>query len=476
VSVETWGDFSSNDLNVAPLPPENPYYEQNQMPVATKQNINPVSIEESVKLPDLDTVPSSAQYGSLSATSNDLDEPLLTGVPSYSFDTRDWVESFPIDHVSDSSPLNQNQHQNTIQNRNKKTSQNHAAQNRTVQNSVAPTHAVNVASNVPAVQQNNLGLDSKQWDGQAVPITETIGTVAEETKILRKASVNQMSLRRSTSQEQHKPAHHRIKEKELEILSSGLDLTPSYATRLKYNEVYGVVVVQANFPLTDIQSILEEIKQLQIDLNLYMGIPAPKEKIELCLFRDEKTYMKFLQEVFPKAPRDRRALYIKIDNKPGTLLVQKTDEFEIDLRHEMTHAIIHTSIATVPIWLDEGLAKYFEVPLKDRAEKNPYMKQIRWNTKLGAVPSLNRLEKLEHTEQMGDREYRDSWAWVHFLIHHSPQSHRLLAGYLQMLSTLPAENTKNQNSTPIPSISLYLDEVVIGAREKYRTHFNSFNK
>jgi hypothetical protein len=73
---------------------------------------------------------------------------------------------------------------------------------------------------------------------------------------------------------------------------------------------------------------------------------------------------------------------------------------------------------------------------------------------------------------MGDREYRDSWAWVHFLIHHSPQSHRLLAGYLQLLSTLPVKNEKNQNSAQVPSISLYLDEVIVGSREKYREHFN----
>ncbi|MDR0703411.1 MAG: DUF1570 domain-containing protein [Planctomycetaceae bacterium] len=471
--AKTLDDFSSNDLNVAPFPPENPYYERNQKPVSSQQSVDSVSISESVELPDPDTVPASAQHSSRLATSNDLEEPLLTGVSSYSFDTRDWVESFPVDHVTDSLSSNHNHNQTvqnqTVQNQNQ-TVQNRVAQTRTVQNSVAQNHAATVVSNVPAGQQGNLGVNSQQWDGQAVPITEMIGTVSEEMKTVRQASLNQTSLRRSAS-EQHTQSPQ-IKDKEIETINLGIDLTPSYAPRLKYCEIYGMVVVQANFPLTEIKSILEEIKQLQIDLNLYMGIPAPKEKIELCLFRDEKTYMKFLQEVFPKAPRDRRALYIKIDDKPGTLLVQKTDEFEIDLRHEMTHAIIHTSIATVPIWLDEGLAKYFEVPIKDRAEKNPYMKQIRWNTKLGAVPSLSRLEKLEHIGQMGDREYRDSWAWVHFLIHHSPQSHRLLAGYLQLLSTLPAENAKNQNSTQIPSISLYLNEVVVGAKEKYREHFN----
>ncbi|MDR3197924.1 MAG: hypothetical protein LBU34_08670 [Planctomycetaceae bacterium] len=452
-NIETLDNFSSDDLNAAPFPPENPYYEKNRTSDAARQNTNPASISESVDLPDLDTVPSSAQYNSQSATPDHSEEPLLSGLSSYSFDTRDWVESFPVNHVSD--PLSSNSNPALT------------AHHRRIPAELESNPKI--ASNIPVSQENTAGINSKQWDGQAMPITEVIGTVSDETKPVKLASVGH------SVSEHHSRTQEKTREKEFESSISGIDLTPSYASRLKYSEVYGVVVVQANFPLTEIKLILEEIKQLQVDLNIYMGIPAPKEKIELCLFRDEKTYLKFLQEVFPKAPRDRRALYIKIDDKPGTLLVQKTDEFEIDLRHEMTHAIIHTSIESVPIWLDEGLAKYFEVSIRDRAEKNPYMKQIRWNTKFGAVPSLHRLEKLEHIGQMGDREYRDSWAWVHFFIHYSPQSHRLLAGYLQLLSTLPAENTKDRDSVRVPPISLYLDEIVAGSREKYRAHFQNYN-
>ena len=33
-----------------------------------------------------------------------------------------------------------------------------------------------------------------------------------------------------------------------------------------------------------------------------------------------------------------------------------------DLRHELTHAILHSVLKDVPLWLDEGLAEYFEVP------------------------------------------------------------------------------------------------------------------
>jgi hypothetical protein len=266
-----------------------------------------------------------------------------------------------------------------------------------------------------------------------------------------------------------------------------INLSPTYQKRLPHVQTCGVVVVQANFPLTEIATILEEIHQLQYDLNRYIGVPEPKEKIELCLFKDEDSYSRFLREFFPKAPTDRRALYIKLEDKPGTLLVQKSKDFEIDLRHEMTHAIIHASVSEVPIWLDEGLAKYFEVPPKDRWRSNPYLSRVRSDARFGIVPSLDRLVRLETIDDMSAKEYRDSWAWTHFLIHRSPETHHLLAAYLQMLATCSPQDEENTGSVlgrfPLtqrrsltPSLKLYLDDIVSNQREAFKEHFASSEK
>ncbi len=251
-----------------------------------------------------------------------------------------------------------------------------------------------------------------------------------------------------------------------------IDLTPSYVKHLPHCEVAGVVVVQANFPLTEIQSILGEIRQLQHDLHIYMGIPAPQEKIELCLFKDEKSYMQFLSSVFPSAPHDRRALYVKIDDQPAVLLLQRTENFAIDLRHEMTHAIVHATIPNIPIWLDEGLAKYFEMPTEKRAAGSPYFKQIVWNVRIKSIPNMEKLEKLRDIDDMGDVEYRDSWAWTHFMIHHSPETHRMLAGYLQLLARL---STTNSASREWPLLSTYLKEALPEWRSTYIKHFKTMS-
>ncbi len=248
---------------------------------------------------------------------------------------------------------------------------------------------------------------------------------------------------------------------------STLDLRPSFSKRLPYSQVCGVVVCQSDTPLSGLQSTVDEITQLQVDLKKYLAIPEANQKIELCVFSTEKAYRSFLEHEFPGAPKDRRALYVKKDG-PGIVLLQRTDDFEIDLRHEMTHAIIHASIESVPIWLDEGLAKYFEPRPEERAFHNPYLGKVRFAARFGSVPSLERLEKLENISEMDDiREYRESWAWIHYLLHGSPQTHRLLAGYLQLLAQ--ADGKK-----PLPKLAPLLRKTVNGPVADYKRHYKSW--
>jgi len=47
---------------------------------------------------------------------------------------------------------------------------------------------------------------------------------------------------------------------------------------------------------------------------------------------------------------------------PSSLLVfaYQRSELPQDLRHECAHALIHLHFQQLPLWLDEGLAEYFE--------------------------------------------------------------------------------------------------------------------
>ncbi|MGL6225139.1 MAG: hypothetical protein ACRC10_00765 [Thermoguttaceae bacterium] len=256
-----------------------------------------------------------------------------------------------------------------------------------------------------------------------------------------------------------------------------LDLTPSYTSYLPYSQVCGVVVCQSDRPLNEMETIINEMDQLQHDLEKYLAIPPAKEKIELCIFSSEKSYLKFLVKEFADAPRDRRALYVKKEG-PGIVLLQKTRDFEIDLRHEMTHAVLHASLEYVPIWLDEGLAKYFEPSPSDRAFSNPYLSRLQRSNMFGLIPSLDRLEKLVDIGDMDNREYLESWAWTHFFIHYSSDTHQILADYLQILAERPPDAARMNQGKQVnqPKIGPLLRQTMKNPRSAFYQHYRQWGK
>lgn len=242
----------------------------------------------------------------------------------------------------------------------------------------------------------------------------------------------------------------------------------------------GPVCCRADFPLIEIEEVQRDIAKLQIDLIKYLGIPEPREGIILCLFNTRETYSAFVKQRYSMAPLDRPALYIK-DNGPGVLLVQRNDDMLLNIRHEMTHAYLNASLRNVPIWLDEGLAKYFETPEGQRGFDNPFLRSVQKNVArlFGKAPSLERLEKLQWIHQMGEREYRESWAWVHFLIHYSPLSQKLLAFYLRTLTPEKQDGISMERSFAIqkttPMTNL-LKNYVPEYREDFVKHFKTWRE
>lgn len=237
--------------------------------------------------------------------------------------------------------------------------------------------------------------------------------------------------------------------------------SPPDVVALPYQEQLGAVHCRADFPLNELEDVRENLTLLQNDLIKYLGIPIPDEPIELYLFSTNELYAKTLKQIYPFAPTDRPALYIK-DGGPGMLFVQRDNQMLLNIRHEMTHAILNASLRNVPIWIDEGLAKYFETPQGKRGYENPFLKEVTLSANRffswGRVPALERLEKLQYINQMGEREYRESWAWIHFLIHRSPETQQLLAGYLATLRPVhqlgisQSEAIKIQKTTPLTNL------------------------
>ncbi len=184
----------------------------------------------------------------------------------------------------------------------------------------------------------------------------------------------------------------------------------------------------AEFRLDAYQGLLDDLAGVQADLVHTLGVEPSRELVELYLFNDATSYTRYLNARYPNVPY-RRALYVK-DNGPGEVFTHLGHDFQIDLRHESTHALLHGSLPMVPLWLDEGLAKYFEVPRDQRANGSPYLSTVRWNARMGTIPRLATLEQKRDLREMGAAEYRYSWAWVHFMLHGPPEARDELVHYL----------------------------------------------
>ncbi len=186
---------------------------------------------------------------------------------------------------------------------------------------------------------------------------------------------------------------------------------------------------RADFSLAPHEPLLAELGRLPTDVSRALSVAPSAEPIELYLFRDRHSYRAFLNTQFPRVPY-RRALYIK-GSGPGKVMAYRHREMDIDVRHECTHAIMHAALDVVPLWLDEGIAEYYEVSAPDRPGNNPHLKWVRWTVPFKRILSLEALESRLELDDMGSREYRSAWAWVHFMLHGSQVAHRELANFFR---------------------------------------------
>jgi hypothetical protein len=224
------------------------------------------------------------------------------------------------------------------------------------------------------------------------------------------------------------------------------------------------LVCRADFSLTPYEPLLAELAQLQVDLVRQLGIPPAAEPIEVYLFHDQATYARYVSRYVPGAPY-RRAIYAK-GRGPGRVFAYRGAQFETDLRHECTHALLHAALPSVPLWLDEGLAGCFELPADQRAFDDPRLAGVRADAERGVVPLLEALEKKGDLAEMGQIEYRDAWAWVHFMLYGPAPARQALTVYLADL--------RQQKATE--ELSRRLRQRMPDLEEQFAKHFRTCHR
>lgn len=189
----------------------------------------------------------------------------------------------------------------------------------------------------------------------------------------------------------------------------------------------------SDFPLPADHRLVRELANERLELAETLGLAPTDETIVIHLFSDEARYHHFLSRYFPAVP-SRRAFFLETDTSL-TVYAHWSDRVAEDLRHEVAHGYLHAAVPGMPLWLDEGLAEYFEVPRGHGGLNRPHLELLtdmiqhaNWQ------PDLARLEQLRDAGQMEQIHYAESWAWVYFLLHSDARRRQVLNHYLAELS------------------------------------------
>src|SRR5262249_55630545 len=139
-----------------------------------------------------------------------------------------------------------------------------------------------------------------------------------------------------------------------------------------------------------------ELRDLPDQVYKELQLPGSATLIQVRLFEDRPSYERFMQGRYPELPK-RRAFFVAQPHSVGggeDLLVYTFwgDRIRADLRHELTHALLHSVLKDVPLWLDEGLAEYFELSPQSQGINAGHLEQLLLN---GSGPVKADLAHLE---------------------------------------------------------------------------------
>lgn len=204
------------------------------------------------------------------------------------------------------------------------------------------------------------------------------------------------------------------------------------------------LVIHSDFPLPKQHRLVDEIVFLRGDVYEKLDLPSSDEPIEIYLFDDVHKYRRFLRAGFPELP-DRRAFFVESDTQL-TVYAHWGDMVAEDLRHEVTHGYLHAVVPAMPIWLDEGLAEYFECPRGQHGNHVKHIGALKDALETHWRPNLVRLESFNELQQMSLRDYAECWLWTHMLLNTTPERLHLLRTYLA--------NLRSNGSAPAISDSL----------------------
>lgn len=219
------------------------------------------------------------------------------------------------------------------------------------------------------------------------------------------------------------------------------------------------LVIHSDFRLAQQERLFDDLRALRETVKSKLAVQLPSEPIHVYLFENESRFKAFLAKHYPDFP-PRRAFFVQSQNSLA-VYAHWGDRVAEDLRHEVAHGYLHAAYPVIPLWLDEGLAEYFETPRGDAGLNRAHVTLLNTQTSTQHwQPDLKRLEQFESVATMTQADYAESWAWVHMLLETSPQRREMLQNYLRSL----------RRETTVEPLSALVERSVVHPDQALREH------
>lgn len=198
------------------------------------------------------------------------------------------------------------------------------------------------------------------------------------------------------------------------------------------------IVIHADRAVENQQRFVADLIQERAYISQRLSLPAPANPVHIYLFAEQETYHDHVHAKFPEFPT-RRAIFVNSQNQLS-VYAHGGDHLAEDLRHEATHGFLHAAAPGLPLWLDEGLAEYFEVGRVRRGMHRAHIDYLLGQQAVaGWQPDLERLEQITDAKAMTQLDYAESWLWVHFLLESADAMSPVVTTYLADLRSGTAE-------------------------------------
>ena len=217
------------------------------------------------------------------------------------------------------------------------------------------------------------------------------------------------------------------------LLASGCQVAPVPSALPGDKElVRDQLVVKSDFNLPQKHRLLDELTLRRSDMATRLDLPVSDEPIHVYLFKDELPFREYMRVEFPDF-KDRRALFVK-DDTNLRVIAHWGPHVGVDLRHEISHGYLHSVVPNLPLWLDEGIAEYFETPRGKQGVNYPHVYLLSKKFRQGQwQPDLEQLERSRQPAEFTQIQYAESWLWIHFLIESSADHREILQKQLSRL-------------------------------------------